>query len=68
MPGNSRNSELKYHLAGWVLFLFCAVLFIAASIRNHDALSLAASILFLIGCVVFLVPLAAAIKDSHSSD
>lgn len=68
MTEYSRNRELKLHLAGWLLFLLCAVLFIAASIRNHDALSLAASILFLIGCVVFLIPLAAALKDSHDSD
>jgi hypothetical protein len=29
----------------------------ASSIRNHDIIALAASIVFLIACVVFMIPL-----------
>ena len=49
--------ELKYHLAGWILFIICAIFFLASSVKNHDVLSFIGSILFLIACVVFLIPL-----------
>jgi uncharacterized membrane protein YtjA (UPF0391 family) len=62
MPDDDRNRELKLHLWGWILFVICAVLFIVSSIRNHDILSLVASILFLAGCAVFMIPLVAAIR------
>jgi hypothetical protein len=49
--------EGKFHLFGWILFLVCAGLFIASSIKAGDILALAASILFLVGCVVFIIPI-----------
>jgi uncharacterized membrane protein YhhN len=51
------EKEKRYHVAGWILFLICAVLFIASGIKNKDTLTLAGSIVFLIACVVFLIPL-----------
>jgi uncharacterized membrane protein YhhN len=51
------DKERKYHLAGWILFILCAILFVASGIRNHDALTIIGSVIFLIACVVFLVPL-----------
>ena len=54
MSANKGDRELKFQLWGWILFIICAVLFIASSIRNHDPLSLAASFAFLLGCVVFI--------------
>jgi predicted membrane channel-forming protein YqfA (hemolysin III family) len=51
------NRELKYHLAGWILFVICAIFFIVSSLINHDTLALIASILFLIACIIFLIPL-----------
>lgn len=49
--------ELKYHLTGWILFIICAVFFIASSLKNHDTLTFIGSIIFLIACIVFLIPL-----------
>jgi hypothetical protein len=42
---------------GWVLFVFSALSFIAAAIRNGDGMSLLGSLLFFVACFVFLVPL-----------
>lgn len=41
---------------GWVLFLLCAVAFTAAGLRDGDVLLTAGSLLFLIACVLFLIP------------
>ncbi len=49
--------EVKYHLAGWVLFILCALFFIASSIKNGDALALIGSVVFLLACLLFIVPL-----------
>lgn len=49
--------EMKCHLAGWILFIGCAILFIASSLNNHDTLAFIGSVIFLIACIVFLVPL-----------
>ncbi|MEE8391063.1 MAG: hypothetical protein V3S14_09750 [Anaerolineae bacterium] len=62
MSDDDRNRELKLNLWGWIIFMLCSVLFIASSIRNHDTLSLVASILFLAGCVIFMIPLVVTIR------
>jgi len=49
--------ELKYELVGWISFVICAILFMASSLRNHDTLALIGSVVFLIACVFFLIPL-----------
>ena len=41
---------------GWILFLVCALLFVAAGVRDGDALITTGSVLFLVACVFFLVP------------
>lgn len=51
------KKEMQFHIAGWVLFVLCAVFFIFASISNGDILTLLGSLLFLIACLFFLVPL-----------
>jgi hypothetical protein len=51
------RSPVKFHLAGWILFVVCAGFFIASSIRVDDLLGLAGSIIFLVGCVAFIIPL-----------
>ncbi len=43
-------------LWGWILFLVCAVAFTAAGVRDGDVLVTAGSVLFVIACVLFLVP------------
>lgn len=57
MSGDSESRELKLQLWGWIVFIVCSVLFIASSIRNRDVLSIVASVLFLVGCVIFMIPL-----------
>lgn len=56
--GHERIREVRYQFWGWILFIVCALFFIAASIINYDLLTLLGSILFLVACVVFLIPLA----------
>ncbi len=41
---------------GWILFLVCALLFGAAGWRDGDVLITLGSALFLVACVLFLVP------------
>ena len=57
MPDLNEKRDLRLHFWGWILFSICALLFIAASIKNGDVLSLAASLIFLVACGVFMVPL-----------
>ena len=66
MSGDNGKREERFHLWGWVLFLVCAGFFIASSIESNDILGLIGSIIFLIACVVFIVPLV--IKKGHSED
>lgn len=57
---------MKFQLAGWCLFILCSILYIISSIGTKDWFYLAGSIVFLIACVVFLLPLI--IKKKNSSD
>ena len=49
--------ERRFQLWGWILFIVCAGFFIASAIHNHDALYLIGSIIFLVACIVFIIPL-----------
>jgi hypothetical protein len=60
--------QLKNQLFGWILFVICAVLFILAGVRVGDWLTIAASLVFLLACVVFLVPLVQALRQVNKSD
>ncbi len=44
-------------MGGWLLFVACALFFIAAGLKNKDILTLIGSLLFLIACFCFIVPL-----------
>jgi len=44
------------HIAGWVVFILSAFAFIASSLRSGDILGLLGSVLFLIACIIFLIP------------
>jgi len=59
---SSGTQALKYQLWGWFLFIVCALIFIASSIRMRDNLMLVGSIFFLVACVVFLIPLLKVLK------
>lgn len=51
------SRDERYQLAGWLLFIVCALLYILSSLRNADWLALTGSVVFLLACVVFVVPL-----------
>ena len=53
----NRDMETRYHIAGWAIFVVCAVLFIVSALKSGDAIGLAGSIVFLLGCMVFIIPL-----------
>jgi len=65
MSSDDRDRETKFHLWGWILFLLCAGFFIASSLLSHNILSLAGSIIFLIACVIFIIPLV--IKENQGN-
>ncbi|HUT70368.1 MAG TPA: hypothetical protein VMW89_06795 [Desulfatiglandales bacterium] len=66
MSADDGRREARFHLWGWLLFMVCAGFFIASSIESNDILGLIGSIIFLIACVVFIVPLV--IKKRQSED
>jgi len=55
--GNKIGQEIKYQLTGWILFIICAIFYGVSSIKNHDILTFIGSVIFLIACMAFLVPL-----------
>lgn len=54
--GRSERALRRLDLWGWILFLVCALLFTAAGLRDGDLLITVGSLLFLVACVLFLVP------------
>ena len=54
---NRKQEDLPYHITGWVLFLICAVLFLYVAARDRDLALTLASLVFLSGCIAFLIPL-----------
>ena len=51
--------EKKFQLWGWMLFVICALLYMVSAIESGSVLGLLGSIVFLIACVLFLIPLIA---------
>ena len=65
-PQERKNSmERRVHLAGWILFIVCSLFFMAAALKNHDMLTFLGSIVFMIACVVFILPL---LQPMHSEN
>ncbi|MCF8067392.1 MAG: hypothetical protein K9L30_02280 [Desulfobacterales bacterium] len=62
---NKIEKELKYHLAGWILFILCALFFLASSLKNHDTMALIGSIIFFVACIIFLIPLVKSLKSNE---
>jgi len=54
---NQIGEQIKYQVAGWILFIICAILFIVSSLKNHDTLTFIGSVIFLVACIVFLIPI-----------
>ena len=57
MSADDRSQGRKFHLSGWILFLVCAGFFIASNIEVKNPLGLVGSIIFLVACVAFIIPL-----------
>ncbi len=56
-PESRKDLQKRHLLIGWLLFLLCAICFVASSIKNRDPFAFAGSIIFLAACAVFLLPL-----------
>lgn len=54
--------EQLFHLWGWIVFIVCAFFFIATTALAGDLLGVIASLLFLLACVIFLIPLVPKLK------
>ncbi|MFO7932401.1 MAG: hypothetical protein ACQETG_00365 [Thermodesulfobacteriota bacterium] len=61
--GQQEEKHIRYQIAGWFLFIICAILFAASALKNRDMLTFAGSIVFLGACIVFLIPLLGAQKS-----
>jgi len=57
-----KATETKYQVVGWILFIICAIFFIASSLANQDVLTFIGSVIFLVACIVFLIPILKAPK------
>jgi len=62
-----KSNDAGYQLAGWVLFVLSAILFIVSSARHGDAPALLGSTIFLLACIVFLVPLLKGLGKSEGN-
>ena len=59
----SQARQRRFHLWGWVLFVLSAMCYIIASLRADDPVGLAGGLLFLLACLVFLIPLLAELSN-----
>ena len=57
--GNRKLSprlEWLFHFAGWLLFTGSALFFVLSAVKSGDFLALVGGLLFLLACIVFLIP------------
>lgn len=57
MGDDDKQREMSFSLWGWILFVVCALFFIASSLQGRDVLGIIGSLIFLAACFVFLYPL-----------
>ncbi|MEB3211925.1 MAG: hypothetical protein VKL39_11250, partial [Leptolyngbyaceae bacterium] len=57
MRNKLKTDDRTYQIFGWILFIICAILYAIASFKSRDAIAFLASIVFLVACIVFLIPL-----------
>lgn len=50
--------ERRFQLFGWALFLGCSLIFIVAGVVSGSPWGIAGGVVFLLGCVIFLIPFA----------
>jgi hypothetical protein len=63
-PERVKTRDSLFHLAGWILFIVCALFYLASSIISRDYLAFAGSLIFLIACFIFVYPLLVSIRDT----
>jgi len=51
------NLEKGCQLVGWLLFVVCSGFYLMAGVQTQDRLIIWGSLLFLIACLVFMLPL-----------
>ena len=66
MKEDQIKEGIIYQIAGWILFVICAFFFIASSLKNHDTLTFIGSVIFLIACIIFLIPIFRAYKIAEN--
>lgn len=49
--------ERRFQLWGWGLFVVCALMYVVSSVESGSLWSLAGSVVFLVACFVFMIPL-----------
>jgi hypothetical protein len=65
---NTFSIEWICQIVGWILFVICAIFFLASGLKNDDILTIIGSTAFLIACFVFLYPLVTVVKNSSKTD
>ncbi len=65
---NSFSIEWICQIVGWILFLICAIIFLASGLKNDDILTIIGSAVFLIACFVFLYPLVTSVINNSKTD
>ena len=63
---NQTIQGIKYQIVGWILFIICAIFFIASSLKNQNILTFIGSVIFLIACIVFFIPLVSSSKRAEN--
>jgi len=48
---------MKFQMIGWFLFVLCSIFYIISNTLAKDWINLTGSILFLLACVAFMIPL-----------
>lgn len=61
------DKDAKFQCIGWVLFIICSFFYLLSSFKKQDMLTFIGSILFLIACIVFLIPILESLKQSKKS-
>lgn len=62
---NRREQSFRHQITGWVLFVLGALFFIASSVKNRDLLTFIGSVIFLVACVIFLIPIVRKIRRTE---
>ena len=62
MSEKENTDNLRYQLLGSGIFVLCALLFTFSGVRARDMLTIAGSLIFLLACVVFIIPVVKAFR------